>query len=211
VIWIYRTGDGTARSRARSGGHPGASEYEYWLTVDQQALRRAVNIGPDRSRRGGQRARRRDRSRRRIPRARPPRRHPRLRHLRWSESPDAAPHTAVSLIDNCVIAGQTAQRAVPDPASREKAYLPINRGEVSRRASADRPPASRARRPLRGRTPAREIRGRGRSGTVAQPSTAVTSQRCGDCRAQTGGPQMRKPPSARVAWRGRLAVQRRAN
>ncbi len=48
VVWIYLNGDGTATFAGQDlGGYPGTSEYEYWLTVDQQALRRALNIGPD--------------------------------------------------------------------------------------------------------------------------------------------------------------------
>jgi hypothetical protein len=37
----------TATVGQELGGYPGASKYEYWSTVDQQTLRRALNIGAD--------------------------------------------------------------------------------------------------------------------------------------------------------------------
>lgn len=48
VVWVYLNGDGTATFAGQDlDGYPGTSEYEYRLTVDQQALRRALNIEPD--------------------------------------------------------------------------------------------------------------------------------------------------------------------
>jgi hypothetical protein len=48
VVWFHLNGDGTATFEGQDlGGYPGTSEYEYWLKVDQQALRRALNLGSD--------------------------------------------------------------------------------------------------------------------------------------------------------------------
>ncbi len=48
VVWFHLNGDDTATFEGQDlGGYPGTSEYEYWLKVDQQALRRALNLGSD--------------------------------------------------------------------------------------------------------------------------------------------------------------------
>jgi hypothetical protein len=55
VVWFYEAGDDKSTGPSSKstfygqdlGGYPGASEYEYWFTVDPNDLRRALAIAPE--------------------------------------------------------------------------------------------------------------------------------------------------------------------